>query len=74
MNSVWSQIAGSLATVRSVFVENEKVTKGLKAFSLHMYSQTAEKLGWKYPENEDFLIGQLRSLLITAAGGAGHES
>lgn len=33
-----------------------------------------EKIGWDFPEGEDYLKAQLRPLLITSAGLAGHEA
>ncbi|KAI9795929.1 MAG: hypothetical protein M1833_006577 [Piccolia ochrophora] len=70
---VWSQIVASLASLRSVFAENEKVAKGLKTFTLQLVSPITEKMGWDFDPKEDYLTGQLRSLLIGAAGGAGHQ-
>ena len=72
-DSVWSQVTASMTSVRSIFSENDTVGKGLKAFALRLYSPAVERVGWKYLKNESFLTGQLRSLLIAAAGGAGHE-
>jgi hypothetical protein len=45
----------------------------LKNFTLKLTASAVEKIGWKFPDGEDYLTGQLRSLLITVAGGAGHE-
>ncbi|KAI9668905.1 MAG: hypothetical protein M1817_005184 [Caeruleum heppii] len=70
---VWSQILGSLATVRSVFADDEKTAAGLKKYTLQLVSSAAEELGWEFGSSEDFLTGQLRALLIAAAGGAGHN-
>ncbi|KAL9104446.1 MAG: hypothetical protein Q9163_000598 [Psora crenata] len=73
MPSVWSQILASLANIRSIFAANEAVSEGLKRFTLHLVSPATEKIGWQYPKDENFLTGQLRSLLITAAGGVAHQ-
>ncbi len=64
---------GSLASVRSVFADVEPVANGLKKFTLRLVSPATERIGWNFATNEDFLTGQLRALLITAAGGAGHQ-
>jgi hypothetical protein len=40
---------------------------------LQLVTPATEKIGWKYSGKEDFLTGQLRALLISAAGGAGHK-
>lgn len=70
---VWQQISMSLSKVRSVFSSNEQISAGLKKFALKLYSPAAEKIGWEFPADEDFLTGQLRKLLLAAAAGAGHE-
>lgn len=69
---VWSQIVSSLTNVRSIFAENENASNGLKAFTLRLVAPATEKIGWKYAPNENYLTGQLRALLISTAGGAGH--
>lgn len=71
--SVWSQVVSSLANVRSIFSDNETIAKGLRDFTLQLVSPAAEKVGWEFAPKEDFLTGQLRSLLISTAGGAGHQ-
>ncbi len=64
---------GSLASVRSVFADAEHVANGLKKFTLRLVSPATERIGWNFATNEDFLTGQLRALVITVAGGAGHQ-
>jgi hypothetical protein len=71
---VWSQILASLADLRSIFADNEAVAAGLKNFTLQLIAPAVDKIGWKFPAGEDYLTGQLRPLLITVAGGAGHEN
>lgn len=46
---------------------------GLKKFTLNLVAAETEKIGWDFRPDEDFLTGQLRALLITAAGDAGHK-
>lgn len=70
---VWSQISSSLANLRSVFSQNESVAKGLKRFTRELASPAAERIGWKFEPNEDYLTVQLRKLLIGMAGFAGDE-
>jgi aminopeptidase N len=70
---VWSQISSSLSKVRSVFSSSKEVSDGLKKYQLKLVSPAAESIGWEFGENEDYLTGQLRKLLIAMAGGAGHE-
>ncbi len=56
-----------------MFSDNEGVSKGLSTFTLRLVAPATEKIGWDYKSNESYLTGQLRALLIGAAGGAGHE-
>ncbi|KAJ5343350.1 Small GTPase superfamily [Penicillium brevicompactum] len=70
---VWSQVSASLANLRSVFSQNEKVAEGLKKFTLQLATPAAERIGWEFQPNEDYLIVQLRKLLIAMACNAGHE-
>ncbi|KAJ5105123.1 Peptidase M1 alanine aminopeptidase/leukotriene A4 hydrolase [Penicillium alfredii] len=69
----WSQVSSSLGNLRSVFSQNEKAAEGLKKFTLSVASPAAERIGWDFQPNEDYLIVQLRKLLIAVAGTAGHE-
>lgn len=70
---IWQQVLNSLGNVRAVFGTNEAINAGLKKFTLELVAPAVEKIGWNFAPNEDFLTGQLRSLLITTAGGAGHQ-
>lgn len=72
--SVWSQITNSLANIRSIFAENEDISVGLAKFTLKLVAAATEKIGWDFGPNEDFLTGQLRALLVTTAGNAGHQA
>lgn len=72
-HSVWSQVSSSLANLRSVFSQNEQVAEGLKKFTRSLAAPAAERIGWEFQANEDYLIIQLRKLLIAMAGNAGHE-
>lgn len=70
---VWSQISTSLANLRTVFSSNEVAAAALKNFKLKLVTPAAEKIGWEFLPGEDYLTGQLRKLLISMAGDAGHE-
>lgn len=66
---VWSEIAGELGKVRSVWWEEPSaVTDKLKAMSRQLFSPVAAKCGWTYPANEGHLQQLLRTLAITVAG------
>ncbi|KAJ5134097.1 hypothetical protein N7526_005462 [Penicillium atrosanguineum] len=71
---VWSQLSSSLASLRSVFSQNEQAAEGLKKFTRDLVAPVAEQIGWEFQPNEDYLTVQLRKLLIAMAGNAGHES
>ncbi|KAL8872482.1 MAG: hypothetical protein Q9174_001896 [Haloplaca sp. 1 TL-2023] len=58
----------------SVFADNSAVAEGLKQFTVKLVSPVTEKLGWDSKADEDYLTGQLRALLISTAGGAGHTA
>ncbi|KAH0542618.1 hypothetical protein FGG08_003026 [Glutinoglossum americanum] len=70
---VWAQVITSLTNVRSIFAGNEEIAAGLRKFTLQLVTPAVEKIGWEFSDKEDFLTGQLRALLISAAGGAGHK-
>lgn len=71
--SVWSQIISSLGNIRSIFADNKKLDDGLKAFALRLLTPATDEIGWDFAPNENFLTGQMRALLISTAGNAGHE-
>ncbi len=70
---MWAQMGSSLAHIRSIFADNETAASGLKEFSLRLVAPATEKIGWEFAPNENFLTGQLRALLISVAGTAGHQ-
>ena len=65
---VWSQVLGSLGTVKSVFSGDPEITQGLKKFILKLIGDAVAKIGWETSPTDDFLTTQLRSLLIMSAG------
>ncbi|WEW56333.1 hypothetical protein PRK78_001776 [Emydomyces testavorans] len=71
---VWMQLVTSLSYIRSVFAANEDIATGLKSFVRKLVTPAVEQIGWEFKPNEDYLTGQLRQLLISAAGHAGHEA
>ena len=71
---VWAQIIGSLKKVQSIFSGNNEIEAGLKKYMLKLVTPAAERVGWDFAPNERNLTGLLRSLLIGAAGGAGHQA
>jgi len=71
--SVWAQILTSLGSIRSIFADNEAVAAGLRKFTLQLVAPAVEEIGWDFDAGESYLRGQLRALLISVAGNAGHE-
>ncbi|EEH16887.2 hypothetical protein PABG_06974 [Paracoccidioides brasiliensis Pb03] len=71
---VWSQIASTLSNLRSIFATNEEAAAGLKNFVRKLVTPAVEKIGWEFKDEEDYLTGQLRVLLISMAGNSGHEA
>lgn len=70
---VWSQLLGSLSTVKSVFSDDTAITDGLKDFIIKLISPAVQKVGWEVAPNEDLLTSKLRALLILSAGLNGHQ-
>jgi aminopeptidase N len=70
---VWSEVLKSLGSIRRIFSSNEQVAAGLRAYTLKLVSQALDKVGWELRPHDDYLIGQLRALLISTAGLQGHE-
>lgn len=73
ITSVWAQVTKSLNNVQSIFAGNSTVEAGLKKFVLQLVTPATERIGWEVESKEDILNTRLRSLLISTAGGAGHE-
>ena len=70
---VWVQVNSSLGRVRSVFSANKTISDGLKKFALKLVSPAAEAIGWEFKDEDDYLTGQKRKLLLGMAAGAGHK-
>lgn len=70
---VWSQLSSTLGNLRSVFSQNEKLAESLKKFTKNLAGPAVEEIGWDFKADEDYLVVQLRKLLISQAGNAGHE-
>ncbi|GAB7354847.1 hypothetical protein MBLNU459_g5224t3 [Dothideomycetes sp. NU459] len=71
---VWSEVISSLGNMRSIFADDAQVSEGLRQYTLKLVGKAADKIGWEFAPDEDYLTGQLRALLISTAGMAGHES
>ncbi|EMC96716.1 hypothetical protein BAUCODRAFT_34107 [Baudoinia panamericana UAMH 10762] len=71
---VWSEVLSSLGKIRSIFSSDEEVSAGLRNFTLKLVTSATDKIGWSFGPHDDYLLGQLRALLITTAGVTGHEA
>ncbi|KAI1325932.1 peptidase family M1 [Xylariaceae sp. FL0255] len=69
---VWAQVLDSLNLVKNIFGDDETIKKGLEKFSLKLVSSVVEKVGWEYPEGEDYLTGLLRKRVLLNAAVNGH--
>lgn len=68
---LWSEILGRLDNIKSVWFEQPKeVIEGIQKFTQELLVFNMERLGWEFPEGEDYLQSQLRSLIIGAAVNA----
>ncbi|TGZ76481.1 hypothetical protein EX30DRAFT_344874 [Ascodesmis nigricans] len=71
---VWAAITERLGNLRSIFGESSPELKdALAKLTLSLVSPIVERVGWDFPEGEDFLTGRLRALLISTAGAVGHD-
>ncbi|CAG8512204.1 7007_t:CDS:10 [Ambispora gerdemannii] len=69
---VWVEMNTRIADIVSVWFEQpEPIYQGLLSFQRNLSSKLAHRLGWEYPENEDYLTTMLRSFIIKVAGKAG---
>ncbi|KAI0179940.1 peptidase family M1-domain-containing protein [Hypoxylon sp. FL1284] len=68
----WAQVLDSLSLVKAIFGDDEAIKRGLEKFTLKLISSQVEKLGWDFPEGEDYLKGLLRKRLLFSAAMNGH--
>lgn len=68
---LWNEMVARLRGIKSAWFEQPKeVIDGLQKFIQELVSFNLERLGWEFPEGEDYLQSQLRTLIIGAAVGA----
>lgn len=70
---VLSQALDSIATLKSVFGDDEQVKKGLEKFTLELIDKALKQVGWEGPKNEDFNTSLLRKRLLLTAVANSHE-
>ncbi|KAG0210662.1 hypothetical protein BGX28_009089 [Mortierella sp. GBA30] len=71
---VWELLAGRVGEIASIFSENERINQGIKQFQRNLVDRMVQKLGWEFPEGEDYLTSRLRNVILRSAGRAGHEA
>ncbi|KAL2258866.1 hypothetical protein VTK26DRAFT_7650 [Humicola hyalothermophila] len=70
---VLSQALDSLATLKSIFGDDEQVKKGLEKFTLELIDKALKQVGWEGPKDEDFNTSLLRKRLLLTAVANSHE-
>ncbi|KAK3810370.1 MAG: peptidase family M1-domain-containing protein [Benniella sp.] len=70
---VWELLAQRVGEVTAVFADNERIHQGMLHFQRNLIDDMVKKLGWEFPEGEDYLTSRLRNVILRTAGRAGHE-
>jgi aminopeptidase N len=70
---VLSQALDSIATLKSIFGDDEQVKRGLEKFTLELIDKALKQVGWEGPKNEDFNTSLLRKRLLLTAVANSHE-
>jgi aminopeptidase N len=70
---VLSQALDSIATLKSIFGDDEQIKKGLEKFTLELIDKALKQVGWEGPKNEDFNTSLLRKRLLLTAVASSHE-
>nr|AVD96941.1 putative APN-5 [Nilaparvata lugens] len=60
---VWSTISNCLRKIKTLLA-NTELENSLDAFGRNLFKNIAKKIGWEAKENESYLDGKLRPLLI----------
>ncbi|KAF9579249.1 hypothetical protein BGW38_004571, partial [Lunasporangiospora selenospora] len=71
---VWELLAARVGEIASIFSDNERVYEGMRHFQRTLVDHMVQKLGWEFPEGEDYLTSRLRNVILRTAGRAGHEA
>ncbi|GJJ74377.1 aminopeptidase 2 [Entomortierella parvispora] len=71
---VWELLNGRVGEIASIFAGNQRVNEGIKHFQRNLVDRMVTKLGWEFPEGEDYLTSRLRNVILRSAGRAGHEA
>ncbi|KAF9908820.1 hypothetical protein BX616_011368 [Lobosporangium transversale] len=71
---VWELLAQRVSEIGAIFADNERVYQGIRHFQRNLIDNMVNKLGWEFPEGEDYLTSRLRNVILRTAGRAGHEA
>ncbi|KAG0283670.1 hypothetical protein BGZ96_011949 [Linnemannia gamsii] len=69
---VWELLSQRVLEIGAIFAANETVHQQVLHFQRKLVDQMVEKLGWEFPEGEDYLTSRLRNVILRTAGRAGH--
>lgn len=73
--NLWTEIFQQLAAINSVWFEQpEEIKTGIQKLIQALISYNLNRLGWEFPDGEDYLTSELRSLIINGAITAGITS
>ncbi|TLS25061.1 hypothetical protein PpBr36_07516 [Pyricularia pennisetigena] len=70
---VLAQALDAVATLKSVFGEDEEIRAGLNSFSLKLIENHVGKLGFDVPANDSYTNSLLRKRILLTAVTSGHE-
>ncbi|KAK3900207.1 peptidase family M1-domain-containing protein [Staphylotrichum tortipilum] len=70
---VLSQALDSIATLKSIFGDDEQIKRGLEKFTLELIDKALKQVGWEAAEGEDYNTGLLRKRLLLTAVANSHE-
>ncbi|KAF8929306.1 peptidase family M1-domain-containing protein [Dissophora ornata] len=70
---VWELLVQRVGEIASIFADNERICQGMRQFQRNLIDGMVKKLGWEFPEGEDYLTSRLRNVVLRTAGRAGHE-
>ncbi|EON96044.1 putative peptidase family m1 protein [Phaeoacremonium minimum UCRPA7] len=71
---VLSQALDSIALAKSIFGEDDTIKAGLEKFTLYLIDSALSKLGWDFPQGEDYNTALLRKRLLLTASVNGHPA
>src|SRR5690606_26968144 len=64
---VWQLLSVRVGEIASIFADIERVHQGMQQFQRNLVDAMVQKLGWEFPEGEDYLTTRLRSTVLKTA-------